>query len=81
MQQYRYMKKREKARFRTKRILERRSPLTIEEIYENMIDDEFKWTPLNTNQLSKLIRGQFEVTKVLVKGGFQNLYHLKEESP
>ena len=79
MQQYRYMKKREKARFRTKRILERRSPLTIEEIYENMIDDEFKWTPLNTNQLSKLIIGQFEVTKVLVKGGFQNLYHLKEE--
>ena len=79
MQQYRYMKKREKARFRTKRILERRSPLTIEEIYENIKDDEFKWIPLSTNQLSKLIIGQFEVTKVLVKGGFQNLYHLKEE--
>ena len=79
MQQYRYMNKREKAIFRTKRILERRSPLTIEEIYENIKDDEFKWTPLNTNQLSKLIIGQFEVTKVLVKGGFQNLYHLKEE--
>ena len=69
MQQYRYMKKREKAVYRARKILERISPLTIEQIYDNMIDDEYKWTPLNTNQLSKLIRGKFHVTEVKVTGG------------
>lgn len=80
MQQYRYMTKREKAVYRVRKILERTSPLTIQQIYDNMIDDRYKWTPLNTNQLSKLIRGKFQVTEVKVTGGLQFLYSLKEDN-
>ena len=79
MQQYRYMKKREKAIFRTKKILETKSPLSIEEIYDRMFNDGYHWVPMSKNQLSKLIRGQFEITKIQITGGYQNLYHLKEE--
>lgn len=81
MKQYRYMKKREKAIFRTKKALEKKSPLTIDEIYEHIINDEYGLKKLlSKSQIAQFIRGEFATTKIRINNkGYQNLYHLKEE--
>ena len=84
MKQYRYMKKREKAIFRTRKALEEKSPLTIDEIYEHIINDEYGKKHLkkilSKSQIAQFIRGEFATTKIRIDNkGYQNLYHLKEE--
>ena len=82
MKQYRYMKKREKAIFRTKKALEKKSPLTMDEIYEHIINDEYgiNKKPLSKGQIAQFIRGEFVVTKIRIKGGgYVNLYELRRD--
>ena len=82
MKQYRYMKKREKAVFRTKKALEKKSPLTIDEIYEHVINDEYgiKKKPLSKAQIVQFIRGEFVTTKIRINnGGYVNLYELRRD--